>query len=307
MIQHAARCSPRFQGSPRRKWPAPSAPTPPSPAPTAPPHPSDRGPRPVPGPHLTPRRSCLAPARRAPRAAGNLPVDPATGPGGTQRAFNRNFPALSPFPTGAATPRRASTPRTAPRITSSKKGIRYVKPGDPASGLLPDVFRIEGLANGQGDRGIQGYTHRVRLTTGPTLRIPIEKPAGDPAIDHEWLLRHFEAGDDRRPALIEPLARPGAKLDGNNLHAVSSDLPGANGDEPEASDARRREIEPEHETCLRGFLWTLSHSPRVSPSRSSTVKEAWGRVSASRRRTTSAGADPRPGLSASARTHQRRR
>ncbi len=129
---------------------------PPSPAPTAPPHPSDRGPRPVPGPHLTPRRSCLAPARRAPRAAGNLPVDPATGPVGTQRAFNRNFPALSPFPTGAATPRRASTPRSAPRITSSKRGIRYVKPGDPASGLLPDVFRIEGLANGQGDRKIQG-------------------------------------------------------------------------------------------------------------------------------------------------------
>ena len=104
-----------------------------------------------------PARVRLARARRAPRApAGNLPVDPATGPGGTQRAFNRNFPALSPFPTGAATPRRASTPRSAPRITSSKRGIRYVKPGDPASGLLPDVFRIEGLANGQGDRKIQG-------------------------------------------------------------------------------------------------------------------------------------------------------
>ena len=208
--------------------------------------------------------------------------------------------------------RRGDTP---PRVHSTQRDkdhfIKdvdpYVKPGDPAGGLLPDVFRFEGLANGQGDRKIQGYTYRVCLTTGPTLRIPIEKPAGDPAIHHEWLLRHSEAGDDRLPALIGPLAGPGAKVDWNNLHAVGSDLPGANGDEPEASDARRREIEPEHETCLRGFLWTLARSPRVSPSRSSTVKEELCRVSASRRRTTSAAAGTRPGLSASARTRQRRR
>ena len=71
----------------------------------------------------------------------------------------------------------------------------YVKPGDPASGLLPYVFRIEGLANGQGDRKIQGYNYRVCLTTDPTLRIPIEKPAGYHAIDHELLLRNFDAGE----------------------------------------------------------------------------------------------------------------
>ena len=139
----------------------------------------------------------------------------------------------------------------------------YVKAGDPSSGLLPYVFRIEGLANGQGDRKIQGYNYRVCLTTDPTLRIPIEKPAGYHAIDHELLLRNFEAGDDRLPALIEPLAGKGAKVDWNNMHAVGSDLPGANWDYPEASYARRREIEQEHETYIRGFLWTLSHSPRV--------------------------------------------
>ena len=70
--------------------------------------------------------NALAPTHNsifAPRApAGNLPVDPATGPVGIQWTFNRNFPALSPVHTGAATPRRASTPRSAPRITSSKKG-----------------------------------------------------------------------------------------------------------------------------------------------------------------------------------------
>ncbi len=139
----------------------------------------------------------------------------------------------------------------------------YVTPGRPDSGLLPYVFHLPGLANGQGDRKIQAYNYRVCLTTDPALRIPIEKPAGYREIDHELLLRNFEAGDDRLPALVEPLAGKGSKVDWNNMHAVGSDLPGANWDYPEASYERRREIEHEHEIYIRGFLWTLSHSPRV--------------------------------------------
>lgn len=139
----------------------------------------------------------------------------------------------------------------------------YVVAGQPASGLLPYVQSIPGLANGQGDRKIQAYNYRVCLTTDPSLRIPIGKPYGYLEIDHELLLRNFEAGDNRLPALIEPLAGTGSKVDWNNMHAVGSDLPGANWDYPEASYERRREIELEHETYIRGFLWTLSNSPRV--------------------------------------------
>ena len=139
----------------------------------------------------------------------------------------------------------------------------YVKAGDPASGLLPHIHRIEGLANGQGDRKIQAYNYRVCLTTDPTLRIPIGKPEGYREIDHELLLRNFDAGDPRLPALIEPLAGTGSKVDWNNMHAVGSDYPGANWDYPEASYEKRREIEKAHETYIRGFLWTLSNNPRV--------------------------------------------
>ena len=139
----------------------------------------------------------------------------------------------------------------------------YVKPGDPGSGLLPYVFRIDGLTNGQGDRKIQAYNYRVCLTTDPALRIPIGKPDGYREIDHELLLRNFEAGDMRMPALIEPLEGTGSKVDWNNMHAVGSDHPGANWDYPEASYDRRREIEKAHETYIRGFLWTMANSPRV--------------------------------------------
>ena len=138
----------------------------------------------------------------------------------------------------------------------------YVKPGDPSSGLLPHIHRVDGLKNGQGDKKIQAYNYRVCLTTNPANRIPLEKPPGYRDIDHELLLRNFDAGDTRLPALIEPLAG-GEKVDWNNMHAVGSDFPGANWDYPEASYERRREIEQEHETYIRGFLWTMANHPRV--------------------------------------------
>ncbi|WP_186775489.1 FAD-dependent oxidoreductase [Rubripirellula tenax] len=139
----------------------------------------------------------------------------------------------------------------------------YIVPGKPDSGLLPHVHKIEGLTNGQGDRKIQAYNYRLCLTSDPTLRIPLDKPAGYRAIDHELLLRNFEAGDSRLPALIDGLAGSASKVDWNNMHAVGSDYDGANWDYPEATYEERREIEEAHELYIRGFLWTLSNSPRV--------------------------------------------
>ncbi len=139
----------------------------------------------------------------------------------------------------------------------------YIVPGDPNSGLLPYVFKIDDLSNGHGDRKIQAYNYRVCLTADPKLRIAIEKPAGYREIDHELLLRNFDAGDHRVPALIERLAGPGSKVDWNSMHAVGSDYAGANWEYPEATYERRCEIEKAHETYIRGFLWTLSNNSRV--------------------------------------------
>jgi hypothetical protein len=138
-----------------------------------------------------------------------------------------------------------------------------VVPGDPTSGLLPYVFSIENLRNGQGDHKIQAYNYRVCLTTDPKLRIAIEKPEGYREIDHELLLRNFEAGDQRFPALVEPLMGSGSKVDWNHQHAVGSDYAGANWEYPEASYKKRREIEIAHQRYTRGLFWTLANSPRV--------------------------------------------
>jgi hypothetical protein len=139
----------------------------------------------------------------------------------------------------------------------------YKKPGDPESGLLPMVFRIDNLANGQGDFKIQAYNYRLCLTRDPELHIPLDKPDGYREIDHELLLRNFEAGDLRFPALIEPLSGSGSKIDWNSMHAIGSDYGGANWEYPEASYEPRYEIEKAHELSIRGFLWTLANHVRV--------------------------------------------
>lgn len=139
----------------------------------------------------------------------------------------------------------------------------YVKQGEPGSGLLPYIVKNDGLANGQGDKKIQAYNYRVCLTTDPALRVSIEKPEDYKEIDHELLLRNFEAGDMRMPALIEPLEGKGSKVDWNNMHAVGSDHPGANYEYPEASYERRLEIEKQHKSYILGFLWTMANNPRV--------------------------------------------
>lgn len=148
----------------------------------------------------------------------------------------------------------------------------YIVAGDTKSGLLPHIHKIDGLKNGQGDKKIQAYNYRLCLTTDPGLHIPIEKPKGYRDIDHELLLRNFDAGDTRMPALIEPLAGSGSKVDWNNMHAVGSDYDGANWDYPEGTYEKRREIEKAHELYIRGFLWSLSNNERVPDSIRKRVK-----------------------------------
>lgn len=150
----------------------------------------------------------------------------------------------------------------------------YVVAGDPESGLLPLVQDLN-LVNGTGDHKIQAYNYRMCLTSNPDNRIPIEKPATYRAIDHELLIRNFEAGDDRFPALIENLGGRDDKVDWNSMHAIGNDFGGANWDYPEATYQRRREIEEAHKEYTRGFLWTLGNNPRI-PEKIRTYAAKWG-------------------------------
>lgn len=149
----------------------------------------------------------------------------------------------------------------------------YKKPGDKESGLLPGINLNPGV-DGEADQRVQTYNYRVCMTDVPENRVPFQKPVAYDPLDHELLLRNFEAGDLRVPLSI-PGMLPNRKTDLNNNFAVSTDWISFNYAYPEASYAERKKILDAHETYVRGFLWTLQTNPRVPESVRKQV-EKWG-------------------------------
>ncbi|MBI5380692.1 MAG: FAD-dependent oxidoreductase [Opitutae bacterium] len=137
----------------------------------------------------------------------------------------------------------------------------YVRPGEPASGLLPGIVAGGPGEEFSGDRKVQAYNFRLCTTDVPANRRAWEKPA---RYDPQWfelLLRNFEAGDRRIP--WHPVWMPNRKTDTNNNFAVSTDFIGMNWDYPEADYATRARIWQAHEDWQKGLMWTLANHPRV--------------------------------------------
>jgi len=137
----------------------------------------------------------------------------------------------------------------------------FVRPGDPASGLLPGVHAGPPGEDGQGDRRVQAYCFRMCTTDAPENRRPWPKPADYDPLRYELVLRNCEAGDLRIP--WSPTGMPNRKTDTNNNFAISTDNIGMNYDYPEGDYATRERILKEHETYQKGLMWTLANHPRV--------------------------------------------
>jgi hypothetical protein len=172
-----------------------------------------------------------------------------------------------------------ATPETLPRISDLgaddqfvKDVDPYVRRGDAGSGLLPNV-ELNLRGNGTPDHRVQAYNYRLTLTDDPANQIPFEQPEGYRELDHELLLRNFEANDDRLPRRTGTL--PNRKIDWNTFGAVGTDLAGASFDYAEADHATRLKIDKLHEVYTRGHLWTLTHHLRV-PQAIRSEMSRWG-------------------------------
>ena len=89
----------------------------------------------------------------------------------------------------SATPSAARRTRSTARRSTASRGeepaqppVRrkvdpYVKPGDPASGLLLGIDAGPAPADGEGDHRVQAYNFRMCLTDVPENRVPFPKPA----------------------------------------------------------------------------------------------------------------------------------
>ena len=140
----------------------------------------------------------------------------------------------------------------------------YITPGDPNSGLLPNIVPMPQGSDGDGDHRLQAYNYRMCTTDIPANRVPWPKPQRYNELDYELLLRNFEAADMRLP--WAPIWMPNRKTDVNNNFAFSTDYIGRNYDYPDADYARREEILKDHESYQQGLMWTLANHPRVPES-----------------------------------------
>lgn len=149
----------------------------------------------------------------------------------------------------------------------------FVIPGDRSSGLLPGINPNPPQPDGSADAMVQAYNYRICMTDAPDNKIPFYKPEGYDPLQHELLLRNFEAGDMRLPMSIGRM--PNRKTDLNNNFAVSSDWIGMNHHYAEADDETRERILKDHQTYVQGFLWTLAYHPRV-PEKIREAASRWG-------------------------------
>ncbi|MEQ1862550.1 MAG: FAD-dependent oxidoreductase [Chthoniobacteraceae bacterium] len=158
----------------------------------------------------------------------------------------------------------------------------YVKPGDPASGLLPFIQPGDGGKPGDGDASVQAYNFRLCMTRTAANRVPWAqiKPKGYDEKKYELLARLLEAHEKAgKPlkvgAVMNPVMMPNDKTDTNNNGAFSTDFIGANYAFPDADYATRAKIWREHEDYIKGFLYFLSSSTRV-PAALHEEMNTWG-------------------------------
>ncbi|GGW39434.1 FAD-dependent oxidoreductase [Arenibacter certesii] len=159
----------------------------------------------------------------------------------------------------------------------------YVIPGDPTSGLLPNINEKPGL-EGEGDYTIQAYCFRMCLTDHPENRIPFQKPSNYEEVNYELLFRNYEVrkgpiremypyGNSLLPWINTKM--PNRKTDTNNKFGFSTDYIGKNYDYPEASYAEREKIIEDHRNYQMGLMWTLANHPRI-PAEVREEASKWG-------------------------------
>jgi len=137
----------------------------------------------------------------------------------------------------------------------------YRVPGNPASGLLPEIRSEPPGEKGSGDKRLQAYCFRLCMSTHPDNKLPFPKPEGYDRSRYELLGRVFAAGWTDVFSKFDTI--PNRKTDTNNHGPFSSDFIGGNYDYPEASYERRKEIILQHRLYQQGLLYYMANDPAV--------------------------------------------
>ncbi|MCL2709678.1 MAG: FAD-dependent oxidoreductase [Planctomycetaceae bacterium] len=149
----------------------------------------------------------------------------------------------------------------------------YKIPGDPSSGLLPQISDCEPGIRGTGDHRVQAYCFRVCMSRHPDNRIPFPKPEGYDPEQYELMIRVFDDGWRETFEKFDPI--PNWKTDTNNHGPFSFNYIGFNYDYPDASYERRKEIIEAYKWHQQGLLYFLCTDPRVPKEIQDRINQ-WG-------------------------------
>ena len=150
----------------------------------------------------------------------------------------------------------------------------YKIPGDPSSGLCPEIETTPEGVRGTGDKRVQAYCYRLCMTDADENRLPFAKPDGYNRDRYEILARVYATG--WRETFHKFDRVPNLKTDTNNHGPFSADFIGGGSDEwPEASYARRDEIAAAHKQYQMGLCYFTANDPAV-PAEIRTKCAKWG-------------------------------
>lgn len=150
----------------------------------------------------------------------------------------------------------------------------YKIPGDPSSGLCPEIETTPEGVRGTGDKRVQAYCYRLCMTDADANRLPFAKPDAYDRNRYEILARVYAAG--WRETFHKFDRVPNLKTDTNNHGPFSADFIGGGSDEwPEASYARRDEIAAAHKQYQMGLCYFTANDPSV-PAEIRTKCAKWG-------------------------------
>ena len=169
-------------------------------------------------------------------------------------------------------------------------GIKEIQPGqhqisvpispyDSSGNLLPYVIDDSNVgAVGDGDKKVQAYCFRVCLTEVKENQLPITRPKDYDAARYELMRRYLNKRKALHKSIWLPLGisrMPNGKTDINSGGGVSTNLPGASWEYPDADYKRRQEIWEEHLSHTKGLLYFLGHDEAV-PEEIRDEMNRWG-------------------------------
>ena len=183
--------------------------------------------------------------------------------------------------------------KTVPSAHDFRRAVDpYVRPGDPASGLIVGVQPGGPGVQGRGDKRVQAYCYRLCLTNVPENRVPFSKPADYDPANYELVARYLNSarmlpefpngGEIEHPVLGNNLTgaapvvmMPNRKSDSNNKDPVGFNLVAGSYDYPEGDYAVREQIIRRHVSWQQGLIWFMATDPRV-PERFRAPMREWG-------------------------------